>query len=699
MKHCKTVILSILTLCLLNTGLIAKGNSGIPVTVTNDKLSFSQAASQMKSENQIGQNAGVSTVSSMSAYKYCRLIVKTKDNHVNFSVYPVRKMVTGPDNHYALLFDNEKDTRETEAALRKLANVQYVEVDHPVSYDKGSSNIRKGSMGGISKAHWTWGAEKIGADYFADQLRENVANPKAKVAIVDTGVYRNRCLTDRLLRGYNALDHNTDTDDYEGHGTLVAGIVYDTTEGLDVSILPVKVLDSDRGSEFSVAAGVAYAMKQNVDVINISLAIYPQGNESAHSQYLEETIQEAIDQGITVVIASGNKNIDTAKVCPADMMNAIVVGSVDDTDHYLIGGSDYGKSLDMTAPGDMIYSTYYNSMSYESGSSMAAPHIAGVAAMLKIMYPSYTPAKIEYVLKKNCVDLGDAGWDKYYGHGRPDLRKIKINTLENIQLEKENLTMAAGECKELAITYIPANATRKEVIWTSSNPSVVKIVNNMLVGVAEGSAKVTVKSENGKVATCQVTVKTAPVMPRDLFSLKSYNSSTKKAAIAVKDFKGSSGIQVSLEDCNKKSIAYKTGTSQCVFSNIEAQQIYYYRARAYYDYGQTRVYGTWSYRRVFNTVSATTKKNASRTGVYIMTPATAGIKSFDVCFSASNETGSFVKIATVTPGKSFLFTKFQGKELTSYGIGHKFYIVLKPSYLTTAWQDARFIRHEFVLAN
>ena len=109
---------------------------------------------------------------------------------------------------------------------------------------------------------------------------------------------------------------------YNSHGTHVAGIISKATAGLDnIKLLPLKVLDSrGKGTVSALVESVKYAKEAEVDIINLSLGLYPY----YHSKALEMAILEAITSGITVVIASGNDNIDTMNSCPSHLELSLI---------------------------------------------------------------------------------------------------------------------------------------------------------------------------------------------------------------------------------------------------------------------------------------------------------------------------------------------------------------------------------------
>lgn len=244
------------------------------------------------------------------------------------------------------------------------------------------------------------------------------------VAVVDTGVDLNHPdLTGRLTEGYNVYTQNADAMDDVGHGTHVAGIIaarinnYEGIAGLtpNARIMPVKVLDaSGAGSTYAVAQGIIWAADHGADVINLSLGNY------AQSDFLHDAIRYAYERDIVLVAATGNDFTESPGY-PAAYPEVFAVGA-SDYNQQLAQFSNYGSYVDAAAPGVSIASTYPGSQyAALSGTSMASPHAAALAAMIRGLNPDLTNEQIMELMRATCVDLGDPGHDIYYGYGQIDI--------------------------------------------------------------------------------------------------------------------------------------------------------------------------------------------------------------------------------------------------------------------------------------
>ena len=255
-----------------------------------------------------------------------------------------------------------------------------------------------------------WSATRVGTDWMKSQLETN--EEEVIVAVIDTGVdYTHSFLKGRMIAGYDFVDNDTDPMDGHLHGTHVAGIIAESTTA-NVKIMPIRALnDTGNGYDSTIAKSIHYAVDNGASVVNMSF----QGNE--YSEHLAEAIDYALSNDVLVVVASGNKNADTANYYPASEKKAIVVSATDQSDN-IAAFSNTGQSIDISAPGVSILSSIpgdkYTAL---HGTSMAAPYVSGVAAMLMVDDPSSSLEAIEKLLKTYVDDKGEVNWDPQFGEG------------------------------------------------------------------------------------------------------------------------------------------------------------------------------------------------------------------------------------------------------------------------------------------
>ncbi|MEW6746465.1 MAG: S8 family peptidase [Planctomycetota bacterium] len=227
-----------------------------------------------------------------------------------------------------------------------------------------------------------WGPAKIQCPAGWDI---NTGSSAIKIAIVDTGIDMGHAdLNDKIRPGYDFVNNDSNADDDNGHGTHCAGIAAAETNnalgvagvGFNCSLVPVKVLNSSgSGSYTTVANGINWAADNGAHVISLSLG----GTSSSGT--LESAVNYAWGKGVVIVAAAGN-NGNTTPFYPAYYANCIAVASTDSNDNRS-SFSNYGSWVEVAAPGSSIYSTYDgNSYTTLSGTSMAAPHVAGLAGLL-----------------------------------------------------------------------------------------------------------------------------------------------------------------------------------------------------------------------------------------------------------------------------------------------------------------------------
>jgi serine protease len=243
----------------------------------------------------------------------------------------------------------------------------------------------------------TWGLDRtdqrdlpLNSTYVYDTTASNV-----HAYIVDTGVLLNHTqFSGRMGNGYDAVTSGGNANDCNGHGTHVAGTVGGTTHGIakGVIIHPVRVLGcTGSGTNAGVIAGMDWVANNHIKpaVANMSLG-------GGASTATDNAVTGMVNAGVTVAVAAGNDNANACNYSPARAASAITVGSTTNTDARS-SFSNYGTCLDIFAPGSNITSAWHTGSSATntiSGTSMASPHVAGVAALYLAVNPTATPAQV-----------------------------------------------------------------------------------------------------------------------------------------------------------------------------------------------------------------------------------------------------------------------------------------------------------------
>lgn len=246
-------------------------------------------------------------------------------------------------------------------------------------------------------------------------------SPAAVVAIVDSGVDGTHPeFSGRMVPGFNLYDNNTNTVDVTGHGTEVAGAAgAATNNGTGVAgvagavpIMPVRVTGpTGTATAARIASGIIWAADHGARVINLSF------NGVAGNATISSAAQYAHDHGALVVAAAGNCGCLDAT---PDNPNILSVSATDETDG-LAYFSSTGAYVGIAAPGNNITTTErYGAYATSSGTSLSAPLVAGVSALMFSVNPTLTPALATQLLQGTAVDLGPTGPDTGFGHGRVD---------------------------------------------------------------------------------------------------------------------------------------------------------------------------------------------------------------------------------------------------------------------------------------
>jgi len=245
------------------------------------------------------------------------------------------------------------------------------------------------------------------------------------IAVIDSGVDLDHPdLQASIVPGYDFVNDDNMPDDDNSHGTHVAGIAAAVgNNGIGIagvswraSIMPLKILNAGGvGNTFDMADAVHYAVDNGAQVINLSVGA--QGTKwPCNWPEVDDAFNYAVNNGVLLVVAAGNGGQSNIN-CPGAYDQTMAVGSTTSADQRS-SFSNYGPRLDIAAPGSFIYSTFPGGYGYNSGTSMATPHVAGLAALLWSLAPSLTDDQIRDLIQNTADDLGSTGWDQFFGYGR-----------------------------------------------------------------------------------------------------------------------------------------------------------------------------------------------------------------------------------------------------------------------------------------
>ncbi|MFB8397134.1 S8 family peptidase [Streptomyces yangpuensis] len=242
----------------------------------------------------------------------------------------------------------------------------------------------------------SWGLDRIDqADTAGDQkyTYPDGGGEGVTAYVIDTGVrITHKDFGGRATSGFDAIDNDESADDGNGHGTHVAGTIAGTAHGVakKAKIVAVRVLDDNgSGTTEQVVAGIDWVTKNHSgpSVANMSLG-------GGVDQALDAAVKRAIDAGISFAVAAGNESSDAGQGSPSRVPEALTVASSTEGDQQS-DFSNFGSVVDLYAPGSEITSAWNDSdtgVKTISGTSMAAPHVAGAAALYLAANPSATPA-------------------------------------------------------------------------------------------------------------------------------------------------------------------------------------------------------------------------------------------------------------------------------------------------------------------
>jgi thermitase len=390
-------------------------------------------------------------------------------------------------------------------------------------------------------SQWAWGPIRA-LDGWSVYPGSYTTGNAAMIAVVDTGVdSRHPDLADgRILTalGANCLAASGacspgSTLDDNGHGTHVAGIADAATNNVigvagtafGAQVIPVKVLDStSSGSYASIANGILWAAQHGARAINLSLG------GSASSQTLCDAVTEAIADGAIVVASAGNGSTSAANY-PAACAGAVGVAATDSSDAQA-SFSNYGSpDVFLSAPGVSIYSTYPNaSYASMSGTSMAAPFVTGVAALLLGQKPTRSVTDVKTILAQNSDKVGSgygsdpystcAGctWSTAFGYGRLDVYRAftavgpvsggfqvavapPAATIDATRSAIYTVSVTGSGTVDLSVSGLPSGVTGVIAPSKVIAPGTARLVVSVPPGTAAGTYAFTVTGTSGDLVS------------------------------------------------------------------------------------------------------------------------------------------------------------------------------------------------------
>ncbi len=368
-------------------------------------------------------------------FETCRLIVKSKSNIDTLGAVSV---INGYDNLWVLQFETLEETVEAFEYYSTRAGIEFVEADKPMILSTPVT-LDDSPMVSDESEHLSWGPAHIGFDIFNSALKEyGIETTETVIAVVDTGVDANHpFLTDKVIptkiNTSSSGIRNDSTDDH-GHGTQVAGVIADCGAE-DVYIKPYKVFNNrGQGTTISVAAGINCAVKDEVDVINVSIGF------DEDSEVLKAAVENAEQNDITVVSASGNDGSDTLYY-PASYGSVLKITAVNDS-NVIANFSTIGDDVDFAAPGVNIKTTTLNNeYSVVKGTSFASPLAAATVAAILSVQPNASIEDIKNILEITAVKISEYEADKKYGNGVIRLPEISSRTIPTAKTETPYFSM------------------------------------------------------------------------------------------------------------------------------------------------------------------------------------------------------------------------------------------------------------------
>lgn len=494
------IILSIVSGIIISINIFAKKNKEQVWAETNEikigeeeilyvdlttKAEDYEKVNQQKETEQLSTNieSNVDNTNEIDSHPSKTILIKSSNIDKIKNAENIESIVKISDDLYTVHYTNSANAELGYNALIKDEAIENVVKDYKVSILENETNDVNVEALEATKGKEAWGIFDTGLIYLKEKINKTENISEIKIAVLDTGVrtthevFKNQNTADRLdlTYAYNYISKSQNIADDNGHGTMVAGIIAEGTSN-NVKIVPVKTLDDKGEGGILTVLEAMKALSNKVDVINLSLGIDEAEIDSNSKKYFEEFIKSIYDSGTMIVCASGNKGEENVYY-PASSNYTIAVGAVD-SNKQISSFSNYGNTLDFTAPGRGLILPYYtgdniynsdivNVNISNSGTSFASPFITSAIAMIKSENIDYRPTQIKNLIIENTEDLGVQGKDKYYGYG---LLNLNLNMFSKPVIVSSEISTTGENSISIIVQAVGGN---KITNWSYSNTNVI----------------------------------------------------------------------------------------------------------------------------------------------------------------------------------------------------------------------------------
>ncbi|WP_064200875.1 S8 family serine peptidase [Brevibacillus brevis] len=392
--------------------------------------------------------------------------------------------------------------------------------DRDVAYIEEDSDTELAEIDLTEKQEIPWGVEHVGA---LQAHSKNYLGKNVKIGILDTGISRHEDL--KVNGGISYVEGEVDYDDAHGHGTAVAGVIAGKDNHLGIvgvapeaEIYSIKVLDEKgHGKYSSMIQGIEWAIQNGMNIISIS------AGGSVDSQVLHDQIKRANEHGILVIAAAGNRGLgEDTQLFPAHYPEALSVGSVD-RDNQRADTSSVGTGLDLMAPGvDILSTSLHKGYELRSGTSLAAPHVAGAAAVIWSKKGKATNEEVRDILIDSATPLGEP---RFYGKGLVNLEKaLEIGStqytgIQAIESNPNELAISVGQSHPLKIKAKLTDDTTKDITeqasYASNDEKIATVKpTGMVIANGIGETRLIVTFEDKTIEIPVVVSEKVPLTPR-----------------------------------------------------------------------------------------------------------------------------------------------------------------------------------------